>query len=90
MCIRDSQIPLEIKCQASNARELLRFLDCNPDTYLFFLDLDMGSRELNGLDIGRLIREKTPGSRIVYVTSHTEKTMDTVSYTHLDVYKRQA
>ncbi|MFR8338344.1 MAG: hypothetical protein ACLVAW_17630 [Eisenbergiella massiliensis] len=38
------QIPLEIKCQASNARELLRFLDCNPDTYLFFLDLDMGSR----------------------------------------------
>ncbi len=70
------QIPLEIKCQASNARELLRFLDCNPDTYLFFLDLDMGSRELNGLDIGRLIREKTPGSRIVYVTSHTEKTMD--------------
>ena len=33
----------------------------------------MGSGELNGLDIGKLIREKTPGSRIVYVTSHTER-----------------
>lgn len=70
------QIPLEINCKASSASELLRFLDVNPGTYLFFLDLDMGNRELNGLDIGQLIRERTPDSKIVYVTSHIEKTIE--------------
>lgn len=70
------QIPAEIKCRAANAQELLRFVEANPDTYLFFLDLDMGSHSLNGLDIGQLIREKAPDSKIVYVTSHVERTVD--------------
>lgn len=69
-------IPLEIVCQASSAGEMICFLKKNPGTYLFFLDLDMGSGRLNGLDIGQLIREQTSNSKIVYVTSHVEKIMD--------------
>ena len=70
------KIDLDIKCRASNAGELFRFTENNPDVYLFFLDLDMGTRRLNGLDIGRNIREKLPDSKIVYVTSHTEQALE--------------
>ena len=70
------KLPAKLVCRASTAQELLHFITANPDTYLFFLDLDMGLASLNGLDIGQLIREKSPDSKIVYVTSHIERTLD--------------
>lgn len=36
----------------------------------------MGSNELNGLDFSHYIRKKYPDSKIVFVTSHVEKSMD--------------
>lgn len=74
--IEKYQFPAAVQCRASSARELLGFISANPGSYLFFLDLDMGSSSLNGLDLGQLIRERAPCSKIVYVTSHTEKMMD--------------
>ncbi|WP_077609356.1 LytR/AlgR family response regulator transcription factor [Clostridium sp. Marseille-P2415] len=64
-----------ILCRASSTKELLNFLNKNPDDYFFFLDLDMGNGELNGLDLSRIIRGQYPASKIVFVTSHIEKSM---------------
>ena len=61
---------------ASSGTEILRFLNKNPGDYLYFMDLDMGRGELNGLDISRMIREKHPTSKIIFVTSHIEKSME--------------
>ncbi|MGN6711177.1 LytR/AlgR family response regulator transcription factor [Anaerocolumna jejuensis] len=65
-----------ILCKASSSKELLNFLNNNPDDYFFFLDLDMGNGELNGLDLSRIIRGQHPASKIVFVTSHIEKSME--------------
>jgi two-component system, LytTR family, response regulator AgrA len=64
-----------IICRASSSRELLNFLNNNPEDYFYFLDLDMGTGELNGLDLARLIRQRYPLSKIVFLTSHIEKSM---------------
>jgi DNA-binding LytR/AlgR family response regulator len=65
-----------ILCKASSPKELLNFLNNNPDDYFFFLDLDMGNGELNGLDLSRIIRQRYPSSKIVFITSHIEKSME--------------
>lgn len=70
------RISAVILCIASSGKELLGFLNNNPGDYLYFMDLDMGNGELNGLDISRIIRKKHPASKIVFVTSHIEKSMD--------------
>lgn len=69
-------ISAAILCMASSGKELLNFLNKNPGDYLYFMDLDMGRDELNGLDISRMIRKKHPSSKIIFVTSHLEKGMD--------------
>lgn len=73
--INNLSISAKVSCLASSTKELLNFLNSNPDTYFFFLDLDMGKGELNGLDLSRIIRQQYPTSKIVYVTSHNEKSM---------------
>ncbi|MDR1771368.1 MAG: LytTR family DNA-binding domain-containing protein [Hungatella sp.] len=65
----------EIACLASSTREVMAYLNRNPDTYLFFLDLDMGSCQLNGIDLAQRLREKAIPAKIVFVTSHIEKCM---------------
>lgn len=65
----------KIACLASSAGEVLAYLNSNPDSYLFFLDLDMGNHQLNGIDLAQQLREKTIPARIVFVTSHVEKSM---------------
>lgn len=65
----------EIACLASSAGEVLAYLNSNPDAYLFFLDLDMGSHQLNGIDLAQQLREKAIPAKIVFVTSHIEKSM---------------
>ena len=66
---------VEIACLASSIREVLVYVNSNPDTYLFFLDLDMGNGQLNGIDLAQQLREKAIPAKIVFVTSHIEKCM---------------
>lgn len=69
-------IPAELYCQASTAAEVMAFLRSNPGDYIFFLDLALGGSELNGLDLARLIREQSRESKLIFVTSHAEKSME--------------
>ena len=74
--IREKGWDASIVCQASSTKEVVTFLEKNPEDYLFFLDVDMGNNELNGLDFSYYIRKKYPEAKIVFVTSHVEKSMD--------------
>lgn len=61
-----------IACVASGYQELFLYLKKHPGEYLFFLDLDFGSNEFNGIDIAKQIKKSFPGSKIVFVTNHYE------------------
>ena len=61
-----------IACVASGYQELFLFLKKHPGEYLFFLDLDFGSNEFNGIDIAKQVKKSFPGSKIVFVTNHYE------------------
>lgn len=68
-------IDVNIVCCATNSGEVLAFYAANPGEYLFLLDIDLGGAELNGLDLAHLIREKSRDAKIVFVTSHCEKSL---------------
>ena len=36
----------------------------------FFLDIDLGNNEINGIELGRKIRDIDPFAKLVYITSH--------------------
>lgn len=74
--IRKTKKEAKVVCQAASANELLLFMRNNPGEYLFFLDLDLGQERLGGLDLAKILRREFPLSKIVFVTSHVEKSMD--------------
>ncbi len=74
--VRKTNRDAKIVCQASSASEVLLFMRNNPGEYLFFLDLDLGQQRLGGLDLAKALRREFPLSKIVFVTSHVEKSMD--------------
>ena len=36
----------------------------------FFLDIDLGNNEINGIELGRKIRDIDPFAKLIYITSH--------------------
>lgn len=74
--IRASKAEARIVCLASAGGELLNFIQNTSDTYLYFLDFDLGKTELNGIDLVRRIYQTDPDGKIVFVTSHTDKGME--------------
>lgn len=60
----------KVVCVTRELNELLLFLNKNPGDYLYFLDLDFGKNNLNGVDIAKVVKNKAPLSKIVFVTSH--------------------
>ncbi|MGY4104594.1 response regulator [Ignavigranum ruoffiae] len=47
---------------------------------LFFLDVDLGQEQLNGIQLGAEIRRQLPLARIVFVTTHEEMALLTFKY----------
>lgn len=74
--IRDMALSAEIVCRSAKANEVLQYMAKNPGDYLFFLDLDLGAKRLGGLDLARELRKEFSLSKIVFVTSHGEKSME--------------
>ena len=65
-----------IVCISSSGKDMISYLKNHPGEYLFFLDLDFGNNEFNGIDLARQIRAVSPGSKIVFVTNHYELALD--------------
>ena len=75
-CIRENGLDAAVLCRTADYREALRFVDKNPDVYLYFLDIDFGKSSLNGVDIAKVIKKTEPRSKIVFVTSHADMGMN--------------
>lgn len=74
--IKKSNVNAKTVCLASAGQELLQFIRNAGGTYLYFIDYDLGKKELNGIDLVRLIYRYDPNGSIVFVTSHTDKGLD--------------
>lgn len=61
---------------SSSGNDMISYLKNHPEQYLFFLDLDFGNNEFNGIDLAKQIRSISPGSKIVFVTNHYELALD--------------
>ncbi len=69
-----SGIESEICCMAQSVSEVTEYLKKHDDrNFLYFIDYDLGKKELNGIDAARLIKMDDPGCRAVFVTSHSDK-----------------
>jgi len=75
-CIDNYDLDAKIVCMTTNYKEVVHFLSNNKGKYLYFLDLDFGKGNLNGVDIAKIIKEKEPLSKIVFVTSHDDMGMN--------------
>ena len=66
----------QIACVSVNYREVIGFIEENPKPYLYFIDLDFGRGKLNGIDIAKIVKQKIPQSKVVFVTNHHEMALE--------------
>lgn len=66
----------QIACVSESYSEIIKFIEDNPKPYLCFIDLDFGKEKLNGIDIAKLIKQKEPLSKVVFVTNHHELALE--------------
>ena len=53
----------------NSATETLEIIN-NEKIDFFFLDIDLGNNEINGIELGRKIRDIDPFAKLIYITSH--------------------
>lgn len=70
------QLSARIVCISTKYQEIMNFLENNLEEYLYFIDLDFGVGQLNGMDIAKLIKQKEPYSKIVFTTNHHEMALE--------------
>ncbi|MCL2400811.1 MAG: LytTR family DNA-binding domain-containing protein [Defluviitaleaceae bacterium] len=75
-CIAKDSLDVRIVCATQDFKEVLLYIEKNPGNYLYFLDIDFGRSNLNGVDVAKIIKNKEPLSKIVFVTSHADMGMD--------------
>jgi len=75
-CIRQNDFEADVVCVTSDFKEAVRFVNKNEGIYLYFLDIDFGKDELNGIDIAKIIKKAEPLSKIVFVTSYADMGMN--------------
>ncbi len=67
---------IEVSCAASSGEEAITFLNANPGSFLCFFDLEIGENHINGIDLAKAVHKISIDNKIVFVTSHGEKTLD--------------
>lgn len=68
---------LDVVCASQDPKIIIDKLYKNQKQSLYFLDIDLGSNQMNGLELGMEIRKLDPRGFIVVVTVHTEMTLTT-------------
>jgi two-component system nitrate/nitrite response regulator NarL len=67
--VLQQNLDLVLICECSDGLEAVRKSeDLQPDLVL----LDIGLPNLNGLEVARQVRKVSPGSRIIFLTSHDD------------------
>ncbi len=75
--LEQNNIEGQIECSCRNYAELREYLKKNPGDYLFFMDLDFGSNNLNGIDMSKYIKSEG-NSKIVFVSSYSDMAMEII------------
>lgn len=71
---------MEIVISTENPYDILDYLDNHRDVRgIYFLDIDLG-QDIDGMQLGEMIRKKDIYSRIVFVTTHSELMSLTFQY----------
>jgi len=66
-------VEMELVLSTSGPDEVLDYLEKHPDKRgLYFLDVDLQHDEIDGIKLGKKIRETDPMAKIVFVTTHDE------------------
>ena len=70
----------EVKMSTGDPYECLNYLETNPNIRgLYFVDIDL-KREMDGIELGKIIKEKDPNGRIVIVTTKGAMAYFTFTY----------
>ena len=78
--IEKDELLAEIKVSTGDPYECLNYLEENPNIRgLYFIDIDL-KRELDGIGLGKMIKEKDPNGRIVIVTTKGAMAFFTFTY----------
>ncbi|ONN41898.1 response regulator, partial [Enterococcus mundtii] len=57
----------------SNSQDLLTSVQINTSPFgIYFLDIELKDSELDGIELGKKIRDLDPSGKIIYVTSYTD------------------
>ncbi|MGL9769099.1 LytR/AlgR family response regulator transcription factor [Enterococcus sp. DIV0806c] len=56
-----------------NSLDLLKIVQARTSSFgIYFLDIELKDSKLNGIELGKKIRDLDPSGKIIYVTSHTD------------------
>ena len=70
--IATEDVDMELILSAGSPTDVLDFLKNHPDRKgLYFLDVDL-QHNMNGIELGAIIREVDPSAKIVFITTHDE------------------
>ena len=72
--IATEDVEMELILSTGNPIEVLNYLKIHPDKRgLYFLDIDLQHREMDGMELATIIRKTDPYAKIVFITTHSEK-----------------
>lgn len=78
--IKNSKLDLKIELSANGPAEVIKFLKSNLNkNFIYFLDVELES-DINGIELGKIIRKYDSIGYIVFVTSHTDLAYLTFKY----------
>jgi len=71
--ITTEDFKMKLILSSGNPMDVLAYLKAYPDKRgLYFLDIDLQHNELDGIKLGKIIRETDPLAKIVFITTHSE------------------
>lgn len=69
-----------VKSATTSPHKLLAAISAKPTQGIYFLDVDLKDKQLNGFELGKQIRSIDSRGFIVYITTHTELLTETFNY----------
>lgn len=76
-----NDLDMNIAVSTTNPQDVLTYLDKNPSvSALYFLDINLGKEQMNGIQLGAEIRKINSNGHIVFITTHGEMVYTTFLY----------
>ena len=78
--IKKVELETRVALSTGNWKSIISFLEASKNTsFIYFLDVEIGE-DINGIELGKKIREYDPKGYIIFVTSHYELSLFTYKY----------